>query len=451
MGIHFGTDGIRGIANRELCCEDALSVGRALGHILSSNRKYKTKILVGMDTRISSGMLAEAMCAGISSVGADAVLLGIIPTPAVAYLTVKYGAKAGVIISASHNPYEYNGIKIFGEDGFKLSDELEERIESLVADKTITPSYLSPYDIGRITVEKNAVKDYTKYLQHTADVSLSGLRIAVDCANGSAYEIAEKLFPSLGTETFFLNNTPDGKNINRSCGSTDLSALSRFVIDNKLDLGIAFDGDADRCLAVDNCGCEVDGDIIMAILALYMKKTGDLTKNTVVGTVMTNYGFQKFCRDNGITFKSTRVGDRYVSRLIEDEGYSFGGEQSGHIIIRKHATTGDGLLTAVKLLCCLKKSKKPLSGLSAVMKKYPQYTLNIPANAEQKLALLTDGEIKDILTKEDEALAGRGRVVVRASGTEPLIRIMAECDCAGEPEVIVRRIAELIEKRLISY
>ncbi len=447
----FGTDGVRGVANDFLSCERALAIGRALGHILSSNHRYRPKVLVGMDTRISSEMLSSAISAGLCSVGSDVMTLGVIPTPAVAYLVKKYKAKAGIMISASHNPYEYNGIKIFGEDGFKLSDELEEQIESIVLDNTPPIKIASAAEIGKRMDIPYARHDYISYLLSTTDITLDGLKIAIDASCGSASATAEDIFRALGAEVTMLSDKPNGVNINKSCGSTHLDALKKKVKDDGLDVGIAFDGDADRCIAVDEYGNEIDGDFIMAILALDMKNNGELNKNTVVGTVMSNFGFQKFCEENGISFIAAKVGDRYVLELINQEGYSFGGEQSGHIIIRKNATTGDGQLTAIKLLSHIKKSGKSLFELSSVMKKYPQHTVNVTASQEQKIAFFTDEEIRETLKNAEAELEGHGRIVVRPSGTEPVIRIMAESCDEQETIEIAERVASAIKKKLESY
>lgn len=447
----FGTDGIRGIANELLSCERAMAIGRALGYILSSKHRYRPKVIIGMDTRISSEMLASAISAGLCSVGSDVMSLGVVPTPAVAYLVQKYKAKAGIMISASHNPYEYNGIKIFGENGTKLSDELEEQIESIVLDNTPPPKLASASEIGKRFDTPYALHDYITYLMHTTDTSLDGMRIAIDASYGSASVTAEEIFRGLGADLVMLNDKPTGLNINDKCGSTNLDALKNFVKENKYEVGIAFDGDADRCLAVDENGCEIDGDFIMAILALNMKNKGELNKNTVVGTVMSNFGFQKFCEENGINFIAAKVGDRYVLEMLNQEGYSFGGEQSGHLIIRKHATTGDGQLTAIALLSHIKESGKSLGELSRIMKKFPQHTVNITATSDQKIAFFTDEEIKEIIRDTEEKLREIGRIVVRPSGTEPLIRIMVESPDESETARIADEVAKAIKKRLESY
>ncbi len=447
----FGTDGIRGIANEFLSCERATMVGRALGHVLSSNHKYRPLVIIGMDTRRSSEMLASAISAGLFSVGSDVMTLGVVPTPAVAYLVKKYKAKAGVMISASHNPYEYNGIKIFGEEGYKLSDELEEQIESIVLDNTPPTKIASSSEVGRRYNASYALHDYVSYLMHTTKTSLDGMRVAIDCANGSASATAEELFRGLGADVHILYDKPNGININDGCGSTHIEALKKYVAENKMEVGIAFDGDADRCLAVDERGREVDGDFIMAILALDMKRRGVLNKSTVVGTVMSNYGFQKFCEEHGISFIAAKVGDRYVLEMMKQEGYSFGGEQSGHIIIPEHATTGDGQLTAIALLSLIKNSGKKLSELASVMKKYPQHTVNIEASQNQKIALFTDEEIKAIISEAEAMLDGDGRLVVRASGTEPVVRIMVESSDSEKTAKIAEETAKKIKKTLANY
>ena len=392
-------------------------------------------------------MLASALAAGICAEGGDAIFIGVCSTPAVAFLVKKHEASAGVMISASHNPYQYNGIKIFGSDGFKLSDELEGRIEDMIF---ASQKQKRSGQIGKISSLEGAESEYIDYLKNSFEISLRGIRVGVDCANGSAATTARALFEGLGVECYMLGDKPNGENINLNCGSTCLDELRALVKNEKLDLGVAFDGDADRCLAVDSQGREIDGDFIMAILALDLKKDGKLKKNTVVGTVATNMGFLKFCEENGISYISSKVGDRYVLEMLNQEGYSLGGEQSGHIILREHATTGDGQLTALALLSCIKKSGKSLSELSKIMKKYPQITLNIAAGKDEKLAFLVDSEIKSILDTASRKIGERGRLLARPSGTEPLIRIMAE----GEDEELISEIlldvSEKIKKRLLE-
>ena len=336
MGRLFGTDGVRGIVNAELTCERALEIGRAAAAVLLDGCRRRPVFVVGCDTRASSDMLCDALCAGLCSAGADVIKLGVLPTPAVAYLLQKYKADAGVMISASHNPAEFNGIKIFSKDGYKLPDMLEERIEAIVLDKTLEPKLPTGEAVGRVSCARNAADDYIRHVKSSAHNSLCGLSVALDCANGSASVTARRLFEELGADVSVINAEPDGMNINDGCGSTHLAPLSEFVVKNRLDCGVAFDGDADRCLCIDEKGNEIDGDMIMAICALDLKKRGKLNDNAVVGTIMSNFGFIKFCEDNGIRFITTKVGDRYVLEEMLLGDYSFGGEQSGHKIGRAH-------------------------------------------------------------------------------------------------------------------
>ena len=442
----FGTNGVRGVAGIELTAERAMQIGRATAAILSEGYRSNLRIAVGTDTRISSQMLESALLSGLRSGGADTVTLGVVPTPLVAYLTTKNKLDAGIMISASHNPYEYNGIKIFGRDGFKIPDEVEESIESCVLDNTPPLTVCRRDRFGREVRQEYDTEDYISHLQ-SAGCSLFGLRVGIDCANGSCYETAKNLFPTLGAECHFIGCEPDGLNINENCGSTSLHRLKELVKSENLDLGIAFDGDGDRCLAVDEKGNEIDGDFIMAIIAKSLKKQMKLCKNSVVGTVMTNLGFVKFCEKEGINYYSAKVGDRYVLEMMEQEGFSFGGEQSGHIIIREYATTGDGQLSAVYLLKILKESGVPLSALASVMNKYPQHHLSLRVSDSEKITFRIDGVIKDLVA-DAEAKLTDGRLVVRPSGTEPLIRIMTE----GEDEVLIKKVGEEllsgIKKRL---
>ncbi len=445
----FGTDGIRGVAFEFLTYELAKKVGRALGHVLSENNQNVGKVLIGKDTRISGQTLTEAISEGLSDMGFDSYILGTISTPAVAYLTRTQGFDAGIMISASHNPYEYNGIKIFGKNGFKLTDEEEEKIEELIFDGAQSDQIAS-YSAKTFNAD-NLKKDYIEYLKRSAGCSLSGMRIVIDCANGSAYATAKDVFPSLGAECEFLACEPDGKNINASCGSTHLEALTEHVKQGGFDAGFAFDGDADRCLAIDENGCVIDGDYILAILSLMLRKHGKLASDTVVGTVMANCGFSKFCEKNGIRFIDTKVGDRYVLEEMEKNSYSLGGEQSGHIIIRDYATTGDGQLTALFLLSAIKESGKKLSELAAVMHKYPQHMINIKASDSQKKALKFDETIKSVISSANEKLAGNGRLLIRPSGTEPLVRIMVESEDHTNTVNLCENIASDIKKALDKY
>lgn len=448
MGRLFGTDGVRGIANGTLTCELAMNIGRAAACVLTANTEHRPKFIIGSDTRISSDMLISAICAGVTSVGADVTVLGVVPTPAVAYLVGKYNADAGIMISASHNPASFNGIKIFSSDGFKLPDALEEQIETLIIYNNLSSSVVTDDKIGTVTYSETAVDDYVAHLRSTMSSKLSGLKIAVDCANGSASKTARHLFDGIDADVTIMHDAPDGMNINRDCGSTHLEKLREYVLENKCDLGIAFDGDADRCLCVDELGNVVDGDFIMAICTLDMRERGKLNKNTVVGTIMTNFGFTKFCEDNNIRFIPTKVGDRFVLEEMLLEDYRFGGEQSGHIIFRDYATTGDGQLTALQLLDVIARKNKKLSELASVMTRYPQAIVNITVSAEGKLKFYTDSHIKDAIEDAKKKLSDNGRIVVRPSGTEPLIRVMTEGMDKNMIEDIANSVADIIKKRL---
>ncbi|MGJ4851261.1 phosphoglucosamine mutase [Bacillota bacterium Meth-B3] len=438
MGRLFGTDGVRGVANEKLTCELALGIGRAAAMVLSGGNRRRPLFVVGSDTRISSEMLSMSLTAGLCSVGADVLVLGVVPTPAVAFLVGKYKADAGVMISASHNAAEYNGIKIFSGDGYKLPDDLEERIEAIVLDKVAEPLYLTGGDIGKVTYKTGAVKDYVDHLKSTVPFSLNGLKVAVDCAHGSASATARRLFEELGADCHILFDEPDGLNINSACGSTHMEALRAYVLEHKLDAGVAFDGDADRCLCVDDAGNIVDGDFIMAVCALDMKKRGKLARDAVVGTIMTNLGFVKFCEQNGIKFAATKVGDRFVLEEMLLEEYNFGGEQSGHVIFRDFATTGDGQLTAVQLLSQMRREGKKLSELTSVMTRFPQAMINVRVSPEGKLNFYTNPDVREAIDAAKRTLGKDGRVVVRVSGTEPLIRVMTE----GRDEALIQRTAE---------
>lgn len=449
MGRLFGTDGVRGIANRELSCEQAMKLGRAAASVIGEHLSRKPLFLIGSDTRISSSMLEAAAAAGICSAGADVKLLGTVPTPAVAFLVKKMGADAGIMISASHNPHDYNGIKIFSGEGYKLPDELEEKIESLALDGNSTENDLPVGGgVGRIELDRDAIRDYCDHIVTSTHERFDGLRIAIDCANGSASVSAERLFTSLGAEVHMLHHTPDGVNINTACGSTHMESLMAYVTEHGLDCGLAFDGDADRFLAVDENGSLVDGDRIMAICALDLKKRGKLPFDTVVGTIMTNFGFTKYCDQNGLRFIATKVGDRYVLEEMLLGGYSIGGEQSGHIIFRDYATTGDGQLTAIQLLSIMVRQKQSLSSLASIMTQYPQYMVNLTVTPEGKLSFYTDPEIKKAIDDARDMLGDSGRVVVRPSGTEPLIRVMAEGTDPTLTRSAVDHIAAVIKARL---
>ncbi len=444
MGRLFGTDGVRGIANSELSCTRAFEIGRASATVLTEGCRRRPVFVVGGDTRASTGMLSASVCAGLCSVGADVIDLGVVPTPAVAYLIGKLKADAGIMITASHNPYEYNGIKVFGGDGRKLPDLLEDRVESIVLDGVVTPPSPIANGVGRITRDSGAIKAYIDHIKGTVMYSLDGLRVAVDCSNGAASATAEELFTSLGAEVCIIASSPDGVNVNENCGSTHIENLAAVVRDGGYDCGVAFDGDADRCLCVDENGESVDGDRIMAICALDLSKRGRLNKNTVVGTVMTNLGFVKFCEANGLRFIATKVGDRFVLEEMLLEDYSFGGEQSGHIIFKDFATTGDGQLTAVQLLSLMRRTGKKLSELASVMTVCPQAAENVSVTPEGKLMFYTDRQIGKAIDEAKKELGKDGRIVVRPSGTEPLIRVMVEGSDKEQIESIAKRVAGII-------
>ena len=426
MGRLFGTDGARGVANSELTCELAMNIGRAAATVLIAVDHRRPRVVIGKDTRVSSDMLEAALVAGLCSVGADVQLLGVVPTPAVAYLVKQYGADAGIMISASHNPCEYNGIKLFNGEGYKLPDTLEEQIEAIVLDGAGELPVPVGGDIGRVTRCETAVEDYVRHLLDCVEGDLRGMKLAVDCANGSASATAARLFSALDADCVFLSDQPDGVNINDNCGSTHIERLSEYVKTHKCFGGVAFDGDADRCLAVDEQGNLIDGDRIMAALAIHMKAKGELDGDAVVGTVLSNLGFFRCCEANGIKPVAAKVGDRYVLEEMRKEGFVIGGEQSGHIILLHHATTGDGQLSAIKLLSACREQGVKLSRLCAVMERYPQVMINVKADAAAKAAYAADEALAKAIEEANGSLGRDGRVLVRPSGTEPLIRVMVE-------------------------
>ncbi|MBW9151000.1 phosphoglucosamine mutase [Clostridium estertheticum] len=446
MSRMFGTDGVRGIANTELTGEIAYKLGRAGAFVLTDGA-HKPKIIVGMDTRVSGDMLEAALVAGILSVGAEAICLGVVPTPAVAYLTRKYRADAGIVISASHNPVEYNGIKFFDNNGFKLSDELEDTIQAVIeSDFKEVPSPIAG-DLGKKTVNENAVYDYMEFAKSTISGDLKGLKIALDCANGASYITSVKAIRSLGAEVLVINNDPDGININKDCGSTHPEHLMAFVKENHCDLGLAFDGDADRCLAVDEKGNLINGDFIIAICAKHLKSIGKLTKDTVVVTVMSNLGLDIAMKQENIATVKTKVGDRYVLELMQKEGYSLGGEQSGHVIFLDFNTTGDGLVSGIQLATVIKETEKPLSELASMMVELPQVLVNATVPNDKKDIHETDSEIVEEIKKIEEKLDGCGRVLIRPSGTEPLVRVMLEGKVQSELDKMAHSLAKLIEQK----
>jgi phosphoglucosamine mutase len=446
MGRIFGTDGVRGIANKELTAETAYDLGKAGAYILTEGT-HKPKILVGMDTRISGDMLESALVAGILSVGAEAVCVGVIPTPAVAFLTRKYGADAGVVISASHNPVEYNGIKFFNSQGYKLKDELEDRIQNVIESNFEGVPMPTGGDLGRKTIEDGAVEDYIEFAKSTIDIDLKGLKVALDCANGASYITSVQTFRQLGAEVVVINNDPDGVNINKKCGSTHPEELMDYVVKKGCDLGLAFDGDADRCLAVDEKGNLINGDFIMAICGKHMKESGKLNKDTVVVTVMSNMGLDIALKKENIKTVKTKVGDRYVLEEMLKEGYKLGGEQSGHIILLDYNTTGDGLVTALQISSIVKKSGKTLSELASMMHELPQVLVNAKVPNNKKDIYLKDSEIVEEIKNMEEKMDGRGRVLIRPSGTEPLVRVMLEGENQSEIDKMAHTLAQMIEKK----
>ncbi|MGG7162977.1 phosphoglucosamine mutase [Clostridium ihumii] len=446
MSRIFGTDGVRGIANSELTVELAYKLGKAGAYVLT-NTLHRPKILVGMDTRISGDMLESALVAGILSSGAEAICVGVVPTPAVAYLTRKYGADAGVVISASHNPVEYNGIKFFNKDGFKLSDELEDNIQALIEKNFEGIEVVTGEKLGKKVVVDNATQDYVDFAVSTVKGDLKGLKIAIDCANGASYKTSELALKKLGAEVLAINNIPDGCNINKNCGSTHPEGLMKFVVENKCDLGLAFDGDADRCLAVDENGKLINGDFMMVIAAKHLKAQGKLHKDTVVVTVMSNLGLDIALKEDSIKTVKTKVGDRYVLEEMKKEGYSIGGEQSGHVIFLDYNTTGDGLVSGLQLAATVKESGKTVSELASAMTELPQVLVNAKVPNSMKNIHNEDEEIKVEISKMEKKLEGEGRVLIRPSGTEPLVRVMLEGKNQNELDEMAHALAKLIEQK----
>ncbi|MFZ5647398.1 MAG: phosphoglucosamine mutase [Bacillota bacterium] len=442
MGVMFGTDGVRGIANRDLTVDLAMKIGRAGAHVLARGQSG-SRIVVGRDTRVSGDMLEAAITAGICSAGVDVLKVGILPTPAVAYLTRELGASGGVVISASHNPVEDNGIKYFGPSGYKLPDSTEEEIESLVQDSSSIPSPVGA-GVGRCVDITDAGDRYVEFLKKSVPVDLKGLTIVVDCANGAAFSVAPRALEELGAHVIPIFNNPDGLNINRGCGSTHLGALKEKVVKYGADLGLAHDGDADRVLAIDSKGRIVDGDQIMVICARHLKSRGLLAKNTVVATVMSNMGLHLALRESGINVLETKVGDRYVLEECLRTGATFGGEQSGHILFLDHNTTGDGLLTALNLLAVIKAQGKPLGELAAQMEKLPQILENVRVG--NKNAVMSSPVLYDAIRIAEQRLNGQGRVLVRPSGTEPLVRVMAEGRDMRELRGLVDQLVTVVNK-----
>jgi phosphoglucosamine mutase len=441
----FGTDGVRGVANEELTPQLAMQLGQAGAYVLTKEKNHKPTIMVGCDTRISGDMLANALMAGACSVGANCIYVGVVPTPAVAYLTRKYMVDAGVVISASHNPVEFNGIKFFDGNGFKLPDALEDEIEEMIHSNMADIKFPIGAGIGKVKYRTEAREQYINHAVRSVDVDLKGMKIVVDTAEGAAHYTSVEALTMAGAEVVAIHNHPDGTNINANCGSTHMDELQARVVYEKAAIGLAFDGDADRLLAVDENGKIVDGDQIMAIIGTYMKKKGTLKKDTIVATVMSNLGFTLSCEAHGINLERTAVGDRYVMERMREIGASLGGEQSGHIIFLDENTTGDGLLTALHLLQVMVETDKPLSELAEVMEVLPQALVNTPVANHKKEKYLEYPEIRSAIEELEKKFAGEGRVLIRPSGTEPLVRVMIEGKDQAEIQREAEKLAALIQ------
>ncbi len=449
MGRMFGTDGVRGVAGAELTIELATQLGQAGAFVLTREKEHQPTLIVGCDTRISGGMLASALMAGICSVGANAIYVGVLPTPAVAYLTRRHKVDAGVMISASHNPMEFNGIKFFNGDGYKLSDELEDEIEALIKNHMKDVTLPIGSGVGRIDYRFDIRDKYVEFIKKCVPVNLHGLKIVADCAEGAAYYTSVKALRELGADLIAIHTNPDGTNINANCGSTHMDELKARVVYEKADIGLAFDGDADRLLAVDEKGNLVDGDQLMAICGNYMKQKGTLKKDTIVVTVMSNLGFTVMGQKNGIHVEKTKVGDRYVLENMRENGYNIGGEQSGHIIFLDDNTTGDGLLSALHVLQVMVDTRKKLSELAAVMEIYPQALVNAKVPNHKKEHYMEYAEIEEAIRRLEKKFNGEGRVLIRPSGTEPLVRVMIEGKNQQEIDKEARELAELITKIML--
>ncbi len=449
MARLFGTDGVRGVAGTELTIDLATKLGQAGAYVLTKEMSHQPTIIVGCDTRISGGMLANALMAGICSVGANAIYVGVAPTPAIAYLTRKHKVDAGVVISASHNPMEFNGIKFFNGEGYKLSDELEDEIEALIKNNMKDVDFPIGPGIGKIDYRFDIVDEYVEFEKKTVPVDLNGVKIVIDCAEGASSYTSVKALKDLGADLVAIHTEPDGTNINANCGSTHMAELQARVVSEKANVGIAFDGDADRMLAVDENGKVVDGDEIMAICGNYLKSKGKLAKDTIVVTVMTNLGFTIMGKNQNINIEKTKVGDRYVLENMLANGYNLGGEQSGHVIFLDDNTTGDGLLSALHLLQVMVDTGKPLSELASVMEVLPQALVNAKVPNHKKESYMEYSDIADAIAELEKKFDGEGRVLIRPSGTEPLVRVMIE----GKEQAVIdeeaHKLAELITKVML--
>ena len=453
MRKYFGTDGIRRIANTELTPELVYKVAKSGAYVLSKHTNHTPTILIGRDTRISGTLIESAMVAGFLSYGANVKLLGVIPTPAVAYLTRTLQADASVVISASHNTYEFNGIKYFSNKGMKIPDTLEEEIEEVMDSGKIDELTAVSNKIGVSEYRADLLDEYVYFFRKNFDDNIEKINradfiIGLDTANGATSEVAEKVFKTLGIKYKIINNHPDGININDGCGSTHLESLKKFVVENKLSLGVAYDGDGDRCLAVDENGNEIDGDMIMAIISNYLRKKGKLEKNTIVATIMSNLGLHKYAKDNGLEIVQTKVGDRYVLEEMLKNGYNLGGEQSGHVILLDYNPTGDGILTSLMLIQAILEENTTASKIAEIIKLYPQVLINAKVNSDRKYDYDKDIEIKNAIEKLEKEFAGNGRVLIRPSGTEPLVRVMIEGENQEYITEKAKEIADLIEEKL---
>ncbi len=449
MARMFGTDGVRGVAGSELTIELATKLGQAGAYVLTKEQEHQPTIIVGCDTRISGGMLASALMAGICSVGANAIFVGVMPTPAIAYLTRKHKVDAGVVISASHNPMEFNGIKFFNGDGYKLSDALEDEIEELINNNMKDVVLPIGSGVGKIEYRFDLVEQYVNFVKKCVPVDLTGMKIVIDCAEGASHYTSVKALKDLGAELVAIHTNPDGTNINANCGSTHMDELKARVVYEKAQVGLAFDGDADRMLAVDEKGELVDGDQVMAICGLHMKEKGTLKNDTIVVTVMSNLGLSIMAQKEGVKLEKTKVGDRYVLENMMANGYNLGGEQSGHIIFLDDNTTGDGLLSALNLLRVMVETKKTLSELASVMQVLPQALVNAKVPNHKKEDYMEYPEIADAIATLEKKFNGEGRVLIRPSGTEPLVRVMIEGKAQKVIEDEAKKLADLITKTML--
>ena len=453
MKKYFGTDGIRRIANTELTPELVFRVAKAGAYVLSKHTSHTPTILIGRDTRISGTLIESAMVAGFLSYGANVKILGVIPTPAVAYLTKKLNADASVVISASHNTFEFNGIKFFSNKGMKIPDSIEEEIEEIMDSGKLNEFTAVNENIGVSEIKEELISEYENFIVNIFEKNIKGkiindFKVVIDTANGATYKIAERIFKRLGINFTVINNTPNGININDNCGSTHLNTLKEYVVSNKYDLGIAYDGDGDRCLAVDEMGREINGDIMLAILSKYLKDNDNLKNDTIVATVMSNLGLDVYSKNNNLNLLKTNVGDRYVLEQMLKSGYNLGGEQSGHIILLDYNPTGDGILTSLMLITSLIKYNKKASELSNIIDIYPQVLVNAKVNNDKKYLFNDDKEINDIIKVVENEFAGEGRVLIRASGTEPLVRVMIEGKDIEQITTKANEIAKIIENKL---